>query len=58
MQLYKKTQQQQFEKNKYYLGIKMKGSYIDKEDLKTITESETNKPVRKPRIKKETEQHD
>ena len=29
-----------------------------KEDLKTITESETNKPVRKPRIKKETEQHD
>jgi hypothetical protein len=29
-----------------------------KEDLKTITESETKKPVRKPRIKKETEQHD
>lgn len=28
-----------------------------KEDLKTITETET-KPVRKPRIKKETEQHD
>jgi len=29
-----------------------------KEDLKTITEAELEKPVRKPRIKKETEQHD
>ena len=29
-----------------------------KEDLKTITESETKKPVRKPRVKKQTEQHD
>jgi hypothetical protein len=28
-----------------------------KEDLKAITESEIKKPVRKPRIKKETEQH-
>ena len=27
-----------------------------KEDLKTITESESKKPVRKPRVKKETEQ--
>jgi hypothetical protein len=29
-----------------------------KEDLKTITEAEVKSPVRKPRIKKETEQHD
>lgn len=29
-----------------------------KEDLKTLTEVEAKKPVRKPRVKKETEKHD